>query len=329
MRKKIVVFATSFSDELVTHPEGEGEPARELQAAAERNFLDLEFRCSRNPAVPLTVEELEGVVAVIADLEIWDRELLERAGKNGGGDLGLIARYGIGYNSVDTSAAREAGVHVTNTPGANALPTAEWAISTLFDIAGRRITHHSRAGAGLTKIGPSRLDISGKTLGIIGTGNIGTQVASLLSGFGLTLIAADICPNEEWAAAKGVEYTDVQDLCKRADFITLHASGGSRIIGAKEIELMGPTTVLVNCARGVLVDNRAAYEAVCNGHLYGYGIDEVWVYPDLPLTPDLNIAASPHVGSDTDMGKLRMQQMSARGVIDFVDGKEPHHIVNP
>ncbi|MCF7949284.1 MAG: hypothetical protein K9M94_11915 [Spirochaetia bacterium] len=328
MKKKIVVFATSFQDELLTHPEGEGEPARQLQQAAKRNALELEFRCDRNPGTPPTAEELKGVVALIADLEKWDRGLLEKVGRCKGGELGLLARYGIGYSSIDIAAARESGIHVTNTPGASALPTAEWAVSTLLDVAGRRIPHHARAGKGLTKTGPSRLDVSGKTLGIIGTGNIGKQAAAMLGGFGLKLLAADLYPDYQWAQAHGVEYTDIGSLCEQADFITLHASGGSCLIGAAEISRMRPTTVLVNCARGVLVDNRAVYEAVRDGRIYGYGIDEVWEHGDMPLTPDLNIAASPHVGSDTDVGKLRMQQLSAQAVIDYVNGREPQYIVN-
>ncbi len=328
MKKKIVVFATSFTDALVTHPGDEGKPAENLKAAAERNSLELEFRCSRNPSAPLSFEEVEGVVAVISDLELWDRELLEKVGKAQGGDLGILARYGIGYNNIDITAAREAGIYVTNTPGASAQPTAEWTVSTLLDVAGRRIPHHARAGSGLTKTGPSRLDISGKTLGIIGTGNIGKQVAALLRGFNLRIIAADIQPDKGWARTQGVEYTDIKSLCEQSDFITLHASGGDLLIGPDEIGRMRPTTVLVNCARGVLVDNRAVYKAVREGRIYGYGIDEVWEYPDLPLTADLNIAASPHIGSDTDQGKLRMQHMSAQAVIDYVDGKEPLYIVN-
>lgn len=328
MKKKIVVFATSFQDELLTHPDGEGEPALQLRQAAERNSLELEFRCDRNPGTPPTAAELEAVTAIIADLEKWDRGLLEQVGRAKGGDLGLLARYGIGYSSIDIAAAREAGIQVTNTPGASAQPTAEWAVSSLLDVAGRRIPHHARAGEGLTKSGPSRLDISGKTLGIIGTGTIGKQVAAMLSGFGLRLRAADLYPDHEWASAHGVEYTDIGSLCEQADFITLHASGNSQLIGTAEIGRMHPTTVLVNCARGVLVDNRAVYEAVRDGRLYGYGIDEVWEHNDLPLSPDLNIAASPHVGSDTDLGKLRMQQLSAQAVIDYIDGRDPQYIVN-
>jgi len=327
MAKKIIVTASSFLDELLTHPPDEGRAKLALEEAARRNSLKLEFRCDRNPLLPMTAEELEDVTAVLADLEIYEPDVLRETGRKNEGHLGLIARYGVGYNSVDAVAAREAGIWVTNTPRANSLPTAEWAVTTILDIAGRRIPHHLRAGTGKLKTGPSRLDISGKTLGVIGTGNIGRRVVELMRGFSLTVLAADPYPNEEWAAANEVEYVDLSTLCRKSDFITIHASGGDRLIGRPELALMRPTTVLVNCARGILADARAVYEAVQAGRLWGYGLDEVWEYDDLPLN-ELNIAASPHVGSDTDLGKLQMQLMSAQAVIDFVDGKKPQFIVN-
>jgi len=328
MPQKIIVFSTSFLDELITHPSEEGQARRALEEAAERNGLELEFRCDRSPLVPMTADELEGAAAVIADLEVYDAAVLSAVGKNGGGSLGLISRYGVGYNSVDVHAAREAGIWVTNTPGANSLPTAEWAAATLLDIAGRRIPHHARAGSGKLKAGPSRLDISGKTLGVIGTGSVGKKVVELMTGFRCRVIAAEIKPDTEWARGHGVVYVGLDTLCSESDFITIHASGGDMLIGPREVTLMKQTAVLVNCARGVLTDNREIYSAVKDGRLWGYGIDEVWEYEDLPLA-GLNISASPHVGSDTDMGKVRMQLMSAQAVIDYVDGRRPEFIVNP
>jgi D-3-phosphoglycerate dehydrogenase len=248
-------------------------------------------------------------------------------GQASGGDLGLIARYGVGYDSVDTEAAAEFGVLVANTPGANSMPTAEWAVATLLDVCGRRIPHHERASRGQSKSGPSRLDISGRTLGVIGTGNIGRRVISLLSGFNLEVLACDLYPDEDWARKAKVSYVSLQDLCRRSDFITIHAAAKDRIIGAEELALMRPTSVLINCARGVHVDNRAAYEAVRDGRLYGYGIDEIWPEPDLELA-GLNIATSPHVGSDTDRGKAAMREGSARAVVEFMRGTTPQNTVN-
>jgi len=325
--EKIIVFATSFLDELTTHPADEGRAADMLKEAAQRHGLELEFRCHRNPSEPLREEELEDAVAVIADLERYDAELLRRVGPAAGGSLRIISRYGTGYTSVDTRAAAASGITVCNTPGANAHPTAEWAVATLLDIAGRRIPHHERAKAGLRKSGPSRLDVTGKTLGIVGTGHIGKKIPALMAGFEMKILAHSRTVRDDWARRHHAQYVDLARLCREADFITLHASCGEELIGEAELALMKPTTVLVNCARGLLVDNRAAYRAVKEGRLWGYGIDEVWDYPDLPLE-GLNIAASPHVGSDSDQGKIGMQLMSAQAVVDFLDGRRPEHVVN-
>ncbi len=328
MSKKILVFATSFQDTLASHPEGEEVPRRELERVAAENSLTLEFRTNRNPATPLSIDELKDAVAVIADLEVWPAPLLAQLGPAAGGDLRIIARYGIGYNNVDLEAAQQAGIIVTNTPAASARPTAEWAVATLLDIAGRRIPHHSRASRGLLKTGPSRLDVSGKTLGIVGTGTIGKYVQSMLSGFDLKLIVSDPYPDRTWAESVGAEYVELEELCSRADLITLHASGTAQIIGENELNRMKPETVLVNCARGILVDSRAVYKAVTEKRLFGYGLDEVWDQPDLPLTDDLNIAVSPHVGSDSDYGKLRMRSLSAEAVVRYLDGHEVPYVVS-
>jgi len=91
--------------------------------------------------------------------------------------------------------------------------------------------------------------------------------------------------------------------------------------------MMKSTTILVNCARGLLVDNRAAYHAVKDEKIWGYGLDEIWTEPDLPLD-NLNIIVSSHVGSDTDQGKIGMQLMSTQAVIDYLNNKIPKHVIN-
>ncbi|MDF1568020.1 MAG: NAD(P)-dependent oxidoreductase [Spirochaetaceae bacterium] len=328
MSKKIIVFATSFLSELLTHPEKELEPLTNLKAAADRHGLDLVLHCDRDSGEPISVQEIQGAVAVIADLEPWPNKVLRQVGRRFGGELEIIARYGAGTSNIDAETAADAGILLTNTPAANAVPTAEWAVSTLLDVAGRRTVHHNRAGRGLGKTGRSRLDVSNGTLGIIGTGSIGKSVARLLSGFNMKLIASDPYPDRDWAEQCGAEYTDVKSLCRLADFITVHASGTVQIINSDMIDLMNANTVLVNCARGHLVDNAAAYRAVREGRLYGYGIDEIWNHSDLLLSPGLNLAVSPHVGSDTDRGILGMRKMSADAIVDFLDGRMPVHAVN-
>jgi D-3-phosphoglycerate dehydrogenase len=329
VKKKILVLATSFLDDLLTHPKEEGLAKKMLESltADSNGEIEVEFRTDRDATQKMTAEELEGVSAVIADLEIYDRELLEKVGPKNGGQLGLISRYGIGYSSIDIEAATENGILVTNAPGCNALPTAEWAQATLMSVAGRRVLHQMTAGAGKPKSGPSRLDVSGKTLGVIGTGTIGKNVVKLLCGYEMKVLAYDLYPDQSWALANDVEYVSMDEVFYNADFITLHASASKQIIGEKEIELMGPTTALINCARGILVDNRAVYRAVKENRLWGYGLDEIWMYDDLPLD-GLNIIVSSHVGSDTDMGKIGMQIMSTEAVVDFMKNKIPKHVVN-
>jgi D-3-phosphoglycerate dehydrogenase len=321
--KKVLILATSFLDELLTHPKAEGRAGQMLETLAQ-NHTDIEivYRCDRHPEQPFQTEELEDVVAIIADLEKYDRPLMSKVSNTSGGSLSLISRYGVGCSSVDIDAATDYGIIVTNTPGCNSLPTAEWTQSTIMDVAGRRILHQATASNGKPKQGPSRLDVSGKTLGVIGTGSIGKYV-----GYDLEVLAYDIYPDDEWANKNDVRYTSLQNIYKNANIITLHASSTEMIIGEDELKLMNPTTILVNCARGLLVDNRAAYKAVKENRIWGYGLDEIWTESDLPLD-NLNIIVSSHVGSDTDMGKIGMQIMSTESVIDYMHHKIPKYVVN-
>ena len=326
---KILVTATSFLDDLQTHPPGEGEPRRDLEAAAARAGYTVEYRCDRDPRNPMTVDELDDVVAVVADLEVYTAEVLAAAGAgSGGGTLRLISRYGIGVDAIDLEAARRAGVAVCNAPGANARPTAEWTLATILDIAGRRVPHHQRAASGLRKSGPSRIDLTGARVGIVGTGHVGMLMAEMLAPFDVKLIAKDRGDEIEWIRRHNVEMVELDELCRRADVVTLHASAKEQLIGPAELDLMRPTTILVNCARGYHVDNREAWRRVKDGRLWGYGIDEVWPESDLPLD-GLNIVASPHVGSDSDRGKLGMQRMSVDRVLELLDGRQPTNLVNP
>ena len=329
MNKKVLVLATSYLDPLLSHPTEEGRAKKMLDEVAATSYGEIEvvYRCERNPQELLTREEFTNVIAVIADLEKYDRKLLSQIGKKGGGSLELIARYGVGYSSVDIKAASEYGVIVTNCPGCNALPTAEWTHSTIMDVASRRISHYKTASSGKPKEGPSRLDISGKTLGIVGTGTIGKLVFKLMQGYEMKVIAYDPYPDKNWAGQNKVEYTDLNKLCTVADIITLHAAADKPLITKEQVNLMKPVTVLVNCARGILADYKAVYDAVKAGKIWGYGVDEIWTCPKLSLE-GLNIIVSPHVGSDTDKGKIGMQIMSTQAVVDFLQGERPRHVVN-
>ena len=164
-------------DELETLPERSRAAYRMIEAFAAEAAepYRITVACDRDPLVPVKSDEIAGAVAVIADLERYSEDLLGEVGAARGGTLRLIARYGVGTDSVALDAATDCGVVVANTPGANAFPTAEWSVATLLDVAGRRIPHHERAGLGHEKRGPSRLDVYGRTLGLVGTGTIGAH----------------------------------------------------------------------------------------------------------------------------------------------------------
>jgi len=327
--EKVLVLATSFLDDLMTHPIEEGKASRMLDELAEGSdgSIEIEYRCDRDRTKPLEAEELARVAAVISDLELYPRALLQAVGTANGGALRLISRYGVGFDAVDLEAATEYGIMVSNCPGCNARPTAELTVATILGVAGRRIPHHETASRGETKEGPSRLDVSGKTIGIIGTGSIGKHVFGLMKGFNVSGVAYDLYPDHAWAEQAEVRYLNSPDaVCEQADIITLHASSNDTIVTRTQIDLMRLTTVLVNCARRHLVDNEAVYHAVRRGKIWGYGMDEIWDL-DLPLD-GLNIVVSPHVGSDTDMGKIGMQVMSAQAVVDYMLGIKPLSIVN-
>jgi len=240
MKKKILVLATSFLDNLISHPADEGKAKQILTdlEAEHPNEIEVIYRCDRNHEEKLTVEELENVSAIVADLEIYDGDLLSKVGKKVGGSLELIARYGIGFVSVDLEAATEFGVMVTNAPGCNAVPTAEWTQSTIMDVAGRRINHYSTASKGKVKEGPSRLDVVNKTLGVIGTGTIGKNVAKLMSGYDVKILAYDLYPDHNWAKENNAEYVSLEEIYIKSNIITIHASASEQLIGQKELDLM-------------------------------------------------------------------------------------------
>ena len=149
-----------------------------------------------------------------------------------------------------------------------------------------------------------------------------------MSGYDVEILAYDLYPDTNWAKANNATYVTLDELYAQSDIITIHAAASEQLIGEKEVALMKETTILVNCARGILTDNRAIYNAVKAGKIWGYGLDEIWLEDDLPLDESLNIIVSSHVGSDTDSGKIGMQVMSTEAVVDFVNGKTPIYVVN-
>ena len=260
-------------------------------------------------------------------------EVIER-NKN----LKMILRWGAGYDSVDIQAAGERGILVTNTPGANAGAVAELAVMLMLAVGRKLLCHYESLRQGEWSKNTflnSSYSLNNKIVGIIGAGNIGRQVAKRVQAFGAKTQYYDefkLTPAVE--AAFSLPYVTFEELIKTSDIITLHiplTDQTKHIIGAKELERMKPGAIVINTARGGLVDDCALAAAVRDGRLRGAGLDGVErepLSPDDELLQDPNIIVTPHVGGGTaDIGDVILP-MLAQDIQDFAAGNDVKHVVN-
>lgn len=252
--------------------------------------------------------------------------------------LKMIMRWGAGFDSVDIAAAGKRGVLVTNTPGANAGAVSELAVMLMLAV-GRKLLCHSqslRAGSwSKNSYVNSSFTLNQKLVGIIGGGNIGRQVAQKAQAFGARIQYYDAFRlPEEVEREVGMVYVPLEQLVATSDIISLHVpmlDSTRHIIDADAIGRMKPGAILVNTARGGLVDERALVAAVRSGHLAGAGLDVTEEEPlpaDHELLNDPNIIVTPHVGGGTaDIGDAILP-MLVNDIQDFCAGKPVRHVVN-
>jgi phosphoglycerate dehydrogenase-like enzyme len=239
-----------------------------------------------------------GIEMLMPDLTPIDRNFFEAAKK-----LKLVASFGVGIDHIDLRAATEHGVLVTNVPGINARSVAELALALMLCLTRKVAFHHRNLFNGLWRPGVST-ELSRKTLGIVGLGHIGQELARLCSAFDMRLLAANRTPRPDIAEKLGVTQLPLETVLKEADFVSLHIPGGpdSWHLGEKEFALMKPSAFLINTARGGIVDLDALTEAIREGRLGGAGLD---VFPEEPInlahplfTLD-KVVLTPHVGGTT------------------------------
>jgi D-3-phosphoglycerate dehydrogenase / 2-oxoglutarate reductase len=240
----------------------------------------------------------------------------------------IICKQGAGYDSVDIAAAKKRGIVVCRTPGVNSDAVAEMALA-LGLAAGRRVAEldrRIRAGQQVARPDYLAVETEGRTVGVVGVGNIGSRVArKWASAFGARVLGYD--PYVEKLACEKVE--KLEDLLRESDLVTLHVpltDETRRMIGAREIALMKRRAVLVNTCRGGVVDEAALYAAMKAGHLFGAGLD-VWdAEPppkDHPLLALPNVVATPHVAGNTFETQERSAMQVATQVVDVLQGKPP------
>ncbi len=252
--------------------------------------------------------------------------------------LKAISNYAAGYDNVDVKAATEKGVPVTNTPDVLTETTAELAWSLLFAVA-RRIVEgdkFTRDGkfkgwAPLLMLGQ---DISGKTLGIIGAGRIGTAFALKSKGFNMEVLYIGRRRNKILEKELDAKKVDLHTLLKNADFISLHVPltpETRHLIGEKELRMMKKNAILINTSRGAVVNEKALIKALKNKWIFGAGLD---VYENEPCVSEEliemdNVVLEPHIGSATLETRTRMAIMAAENLIASLKGEKPRNCVNP
>jgi len=280
------------------------------------------------------LEGVKGVDAILSVLtEKIDGEVMDAAGSQ----LKIVANYAVGYNNIDVEEAKKRGVVVTNTPGVLTDTVADHAVGLILAVAQRIAEADKYTRAGKYKAWGPKLflggDIKGKTLGIVGLGRIGFAVAErLMKGFEMKVIYYDIKRNEELEKEHNIEYREINDLLKEADFVSLHTAltdETKHLINAERLELMKPTAYLVNTSRGPIIDEKALVEVLKNKGIAGAALDVFENEPE--LSPGLieldNAILTPHIASATIGTRNKMSEMAAQNIIASLEGQTPSNLV--
>jgi len=249
-----------------------------------------------------------------------DAKLLDQAPH-----LRVVVRAGVGLDKIDLEEATRRGIFVFNTPGGNAMAAAELTFALLLALVRRVTLSHAALGRGeWERQRYEGTELAGKSLGVIGVGRIGTLVAERAKAFQMKVLAHDPFLTPPRARDEGWEKLELDEVLERADIVTLHLplSEETRgLLGAREIALMKKGALLVNCARGGLVEEAALTDALVSGHLAGAALDVYEQEPpplDHPLLSLEQVVHTPHLGASTEEAKQRVGLMAARLIVEFL-----------
>lgn len=271
-----------------------------------------------------TFDRIGEIDAMLIRKQVVTREIMEKAKR-----LRLISRHGVGCDMIDMQAAKELGITVINLPGANALSVAELAVSFMLALARKlKLANNGLVRGEFATFAPREtigLDTHGKTLALVGTGNIAQHVASMMkNGFGMRVIAYSPHLTAKKAAQMGAEkYDSIDSMLSEADFINISiplTDATRNLIGAAQFDKMKKTAILVNTARGGIVDEAALYDALAGGKLWGAASDVFLEEPprkDHPLLTLDNFIATPHFGSSTYECMERCGNMAVDNIFRF------------
>jgi glyoxylate reductase len=249
----------------------------------------------------------------------------------------IFANYGVGYNHIDVESATRHGIYVSYTPDVVTDATADLSWALLLATARRIVECDTFVRSGKKVWSPMNLmgtQVTGKTLGIIGGGRIGQAVALRAQGFRMNVIYTDIQKMPAFEAATAGKFVDKDTLLKSADFISVHVPllpSTRHLLGAKEFKLMKKTAILINAARGPIVDEKALVEALREGQFAGAGLDVFEQEPDLMdgLSELPNVVLAPHVGTSTTEIRIEMAVVCAKNIIAAMSNQIPPNCLNP
>lgn len=274
------------------------------------------------------IKGIDGLI--VSGVEKVPRRVIEGADR-----LKLIVFRGVGYDGMDLAAATDHGIMVVNNPGSNRKAVADMAMGLILSVS-RKIGWMDR-GMREGKYSDLRVityDVSEKTIGIIGLGRIGKSVALRAKGFEMDLLYHDIVEYPDFANEQGIKKVSLEALLKNADIVTLHVplDGSTRkMIGEEQLKMMKSDAILINTARGGLIDEQALYTVLKSGHLYGYGADAHEKEP--PVFHDLlqldNVVTTPHMAGVSQQALINMSVACAEKMIQFfVEEKIPGDVIN-
>lgn len=257
------------------------------------------------------IADCEGVIIGVDPL---GAEVIAAAPK-----LRAIAKYGVGVDNIDLDACKARNIPVSRTVGANSAAVADYAFALMLSLARKVIPIDQSCRKGdWSKV--TTLDVAEKTLGLIGLGAIGRQVVQRAKGFGMKVLAYDVFWNDEYAASEGIQKADVDTICRECDFISLHlplTEETRHIIGEKQLAAMKPTTILINTARGGIIDDDALLEALKKNQIAGAGLDAFAQEPPENkewFTLD-NVVIGSHCGASTVGAANSMSSMAAQNLL--------------
>lgn len=307
-----------------TYPDFDLEPLRDTPGV-DVQFVQLGAECPP--------EALEGFDALILLIARFTRASVPRDGR-----LRLVARFGVGYDTVDVEACTEAGIALTITPSGVRRPVAVAILTLLLALAGKLMDKDR-----LTRQGPQGyaqrndymgMGLIGRTLASVGVGNIGAEMFRVAAPLGMRFIAHDPYADPVVAADLGVTLTDLETVFREGDFVTVNCPLSPQthhLVDAGRIALMKPTAYLINTARGPIVDQVALTEALANRRIAGAGLDVQEQEPPDPADPLLrldNVILAPHALCWTDQCFAGIGASAVRSVLDAAEGRVPGGLVN-